>query len=65
MDVMKIRSWGKVTGSIGHAILYRANWKEVVFGDTGAKIFFKNEGQTMKTDLLDEHSRKKSFPAVS
>lgn len=41
MDVMKIRSWGKVTGSIGHAILYRANWKEVVFGDTGAKIFLK------------------------
>jgi len=38
MDVMKIRGWGEVTGSIGYAILYRANWKEV-FGDTGAKIF--------------------------
>lgn len=40
IDVMKTWSWGKVTGSIGCAVLYRANWEEVL-GDTCAKIFLK------------------------
>ena len=38
IDVMKTWSWGKVTGSIGCSVLYRANWKEVFLGDTCAKI---------------------------